>query len=69
MEAGVGHQCGTCSQAAVIVDRETASPWCLDCAKGLLKAGDPVVDYEPLNGAHAYEQLLAAGTTSTLRFR
>lgn len=61
--------CGTCGQAAVIVDRETGSPWCLGCATNLVRAGEPITDYIALDGADAYEQLLAAGTTSTLRFR
>lgn len=63
------HTCGTCGSPAVIIDRETRSPWCLPCATALVKTGDPITDYEPLDGAHAYEQLLAGGTTSTLRFR
>lgn len=58
-----------CGHPAVIVDRETGQPWCLGCATALIKAGDPIADYIPLDGAEAYEQALAAGTTSTLRFR
>lgn len=63
------HQCGSCSAPAVIIDRETRSPWCLDCAIGLLKAGDPVTDYTELAGGAMYSAELARGTTSTLRFR
>lgn len=63
------HQCGSCGQAAVIVDRETTSPWCLDCAVALIKAGEPVTDYTELAGGAMYTAELARGTTSTLRFR
>ena len=65
----MGHQCGTCSAPAVIVDRETRSPWCLDCAIALVKTGDPVTDYEELDGGAMYTAELARGTTNTLRFR
>ncbi|MBF9072058.1 hypothetical protein [Streptacidiphilus fuscans] len=63
------HACGTCGQPAVIIDRDTRSPWCLPCATDLFRTGDPVTDYLPLDGAEAYADLLARGTSSTLRFR
>lgn len=68
-ETVMEQQCGTCGGPAVIIDRETKSPWCLGCALGLIKAGEPVTDYTELAGGAMYTAELARGTTSTLRFR
>lgn len=61
--------CNQCGNLAVIVDNETRRPWCIGCATGLIKAGDPITSYTELAGAAEYTALLARGTTQTLRFR
>jgi hypothetical protein len=61
--------CGQCLTPAVIRDRATRLYWCLGCAVTLLRAGDPVTDYEELDGGAQYAAELARGTSGTLRLR
>lgn len=63
--------CGQCGKAAVIedLDEQPAVPWCLDCAMVLVKLGDPILNYQELDGGPMYTLALARrGTTETIPF-
>jgi hypothetical protein len=66
-------KCGECGIELAVVedlDVQPPKPWCLGCALGLLKIGDPIVDYRELDGGAMYTMALTdRGTTQTLRFR
>ncbi|MFI9321303.1 hypothetical protein ACIGXI_16185 [Kitasatospora aureofaciens] len=42
--------------------------WCLGCATALVQAGDPVINYLPLNGGGEYQRILVGGSTQVLPF-
>ncbi|MFJ9694720.1 hypothetical protein [Kitasatospora sp. NPDC101183] len=62
--------CTQCSAPAVIedLDAQPPRPWCLGCATALVRAGDPVLNYRPLNGKTEYQRILAGGSTQVLPF-
>lgn len=63
--------CAQCSAPAVIedLDVQPPQPWCLGCATALVRAGDPVVTYRPLDAQDEYSRVLAGGSTEALPFR
>ncbi|MFJ8474034.1 hypothetical protein [Kitasatospora sp. NPDC094011] len=62
--------CVQCSAPAVIedLDAQPPQPWCLGCATALVRAGDPVLNYRPIDGEDAYARILAGGSTQVLPF-
>ncbi|MFB7473803.1 hypothetical protein [Kitasatospora sp. NPDC056184] len=51
------------------LDVQPPKPWCLACATALVRAGDPVMTYRPLDEEDAYRRVLAGGSTQALPFR
>ncbi|MFF2081007.1 hypothetical protein ACFVXG_40340 [Kitasatospora sp. NPDC058162] len=50
------------------LDVRPPQPWCLGCATALVRAGDPVLNYRPLDGGSEYGHVLAGGSTQVLPF-
>ncbi len=62
--------CAQCSAPAAIEDLDAQPPqlWCLGCATALVQAGDPVINYLPLNGGGEYQRTLVGSSTQVLPF-
>ncbi|GAA2818486.1 hypothetical protein GCM10010505_49550 [Kitasatospora aburaviensis] len=64
--------CAQCYVAPAVIedlDVQPPQPWCLGCATALVRAGDPVLTYRPLDGRDEYGRVLAGGSTEALPFR
>ncbi|AUY52427.1 hypothetical protein [Streptomyces sp. CB01881] len=65
-------KCAQCQATEAVIedlDVQPPAPWCLGCATALVRAGDPVVNYLPLDGRNEYARVLAGGSTAVLPFR